>query len=74
MVFYKNTSSEYTIILKPSIWKSISENDANAILELKNKIKQTDKEIDERVFRLYNLTENEIEIIKSENIKIPISA
>lgn len=66
MVFYKNTSSEYTIILKPPIWKSIFENDANAILELKNKIKQTDQEIDEMVFKLYNLTDDEIEIIKSE--------
>tara|TARA_B110000902_G_scaffold226477_1_gene265154 strand:+ start:186 stop:296 length:111 start_codon:yes stop_codon:yes gene_type:complete len=34
-------------------------------LEIKNSIEKTDKEIDTMVYQLYNLTDDEIEIIES---------
>jgi uncharacterized coiled-coil protein SlyX len=46
-------------------WKALFENDKKEVLEIQNQINQTDKEIDNMVYKLYDLTEDEIEIIKN---------
>ena len=39
--------------------------ESKKVLEIKNSIDKTDKEIDTMVYQLYNLTDDEIEIIES---------
>jgi type I restriction-modification system DNA methylase subunit len=46
-------------------WKSLFENDKSETNKLKNEIAKTDKEIDSMVYKLYNLTDEEIEIVQS---------
>jgi len=45
-------------------WKSLFENDKKEALELQNQINQTNKEIDNMVYKLYNLSEEEIKIVE----------
>jgi len=46
-------------------WKALFENDSNIALDLKSQIAITDKEIDTMVYVLYNLTDDEIEIVNN---------
>ncbi len=46
-------------------WKALFENDSKIALDLKSQIDTTDKEIDEMVYALYNLTDDEIKIIEN---------
>jgi len=45
-------------------WKSLFENDSKIALDLKSKIDTTDKKIDNMVYELYGLSEDEIKIIE----------
>jgi tRNA1(Val) A37 N6-methylase TrmN6 len=45
-------------------WKALFENDKKEVLEIQNQINITDKEIDQMVYKLYNLTEDEIKIVE----------
>lgn len=45
-------------------WEEYFEDYKNSILEIKQKISQTDKEIDLMIYKLYELTEEEIKIIE----------
>jgi type I restriction-modification system DNA methylase subunit len=46
-------------------WKALFENDSKIALELKSQINTTDKEIDKMVYKLYDLTDEEIKIVES---------
>ncbi len=46
-------------------WKALFENDRNIALDLKSQIDITDKEIDEMVYKLYGLSDDEIKIIEN---------
>ena len=46
-------------------WKALFENDKKEVLEIQNQINQTDKEIDQMVYKLYDLTEDEIKIVEA---------
>jgi type II restriction/modification system DNA methylase subunit YeeA len=39
-------------------------NDKKEVLEIQNQINQTDKEIDQMVYKLYDLTQDEIKIVE----------
>jgi type II restriction/modification system DNA methylase subunit YeeA len=39
-------------------------NDKKEVLEIQNQINQTDKEIDQMVYKLYDLTDDEIKIVE----------
>ncbi|MBY0539941.1 MAG: N-6 DNA methylase [Campylobacterales bacterium] len=45
-------------------WKALFENDKKEVLGIQNQINITDKEIDQIVYKLYNLTEDEIKIVE----------
>ena len=45
-------------------WKALFENDKKEVLEIQNQINITDKEIDQMVYKLYDLTEDEIKIVE----------
>ncbi|MCT7447301.1 Eco57I restriction-modification methylase domain-containing protein [Aliarcobacter skirrowii] len=45
-------------------WQRLFENDKKEVLEIQNQINITDKEIDEMVYKLYDLTEDEIKIVE----------
>lgn len=45
-------------------WKAFFENDKKEVLLIQNQINQTDKEIDQMVYKLYDLTEDEIKIVE----------
>jgi len=45
-------------------WQAIFENDKILTCRLKDEIAKTDKEIDEMVYRLYDLSEDEIRIVE----------
>ena len=45
-------------------WKALFENDKKEVLSLQNRINQTNKEIDNMVYKLYDLTEDEIRIVE----------
>jgi accessory colonization factor AcfC len=45
-------------------WEENFNTESNKPLELKSKIDATDKEIDQMVYKLYDLTEEEIEIVE----------
>ncbi|MEA3289799.1 MAG: DNA methyltransferase, partial [Campylobacterota bacterium] len=45
-------------------WKALFENDKKEVLELQEQINQIDKEIDSIVYKLYELTEDEIKIVE----------
>ena len=45
-------------------WEEYFNTEAKKTLELKNKIDATDKEIDQMVYKLYDLTEEEIAIVE----------
>jgi len=45
-------------------WKALFENDKKEVLKIQKQINQTDKEIDNMVYELYELTEDEIKIIE----------
>ena len=46
-------------------WKALFENDKKEVLEIQNQINITDKEIDQMVYKLYDLTEDEIKIVEA---------
>ncbi|MCT7574347.1 N-6 DNA methylase [Aliarcobacter butzleri] len=46
-------------------WKALFENDKKEVLEIQNQINITDKEIDQMVYKLYDLTEDEIKIVEN---------
>ena len=46
-------------------WKALFENDKKEVLEIQNQINQIDKEINQMVYKLYDLTEDEIKIVES---------
>ena len=48
-------------------WKALFENDKNEVLEIQNQINQTDKEIDNMVYKLYDLSDDEIKIVECVN-------
>ncbi|CAN5291388.1 hypothetical protein BH09BAC2_BH09BAC2_03620 [soil metagenome] len=48
-------------------WETYFLAESKKALELKNKIETTDKEIDQMVYNLYNLTPEEIKIVEGEN-------
>lgn len=50
-----------------SEWMEHFEKEKAKALELKNKIDQTDREIDQMVYELYELTPEEIELVEKEN-------
>ncbi|MGJ0356058.1 Eco57I restriction-modification methylase domain-containing protein [Aliarcobacter cryaerophilus] len=45
-------------------WQRLFENDKKEVLEIQNQINQTDKEIDQMVYKLYDLTPDEIKIVE----------
>ena len=45
-------------------WQSLFENDKKEVLEIQNQINITDKEIDQMVYKLYDLTPDEIKIVE----------
>ncbi len=45
-------------------WQAIFENDKKEVLELQNQINKTDKEIDSMVYKLYDLSDDEIRIVE----------
>jgi 23S rRNA A1618 N6-methylase RlmF len=45
-------------------WIALFENDKKEVLEIQNQINITDKEIDTMVYKLYDLTEDEIKIVE----------
>ncbi|UYF43259.1 Eco57I restriction-modification methylase domain-containing protein [Aliarcobacter cryaerophilus] len=47
-------------------WQRLFENDKKEVLEIQNQINITDKEIDQMVYKLYDLTEDEIKIVESD--------
>ena len=49
-------------------WQAIFENDKALVGKLKDEIAKTDKEIDEMVYKLYDLSEDEIRIVEGELI------
>ena len=46
-------------------WKALFENDKKEVLEIQNQINQTDKGIDQMVYKLYDLTQDEIKIVEN---------
>lgn len=48
-------------------WQAIFENDKNEVLKLKETITKTDNEINQMVYKLYDLTEEEIKIVQSSS-------
>jgi hypothetical protein len=46
-------------------WRALFDNDKAIVCELKSKIDTTDKEIDSMVYKLYNLTDEEVAIVES---------
>ena len=47
-------------------WKTLFEHDSKIALDLKSQIDSTNKEIDQMVYSLYNLSEKEIKIVESK--------
>jgi len=47
-------------------WLALFEHDKKEVLELQNQINKTDKEIDQMVYKLYDLTEDEIKIMEDD--------
>lgn len=47
-------------------WQRLFENDKKEVLEIQNQINITDKEIDQMVYKLYDLTPDEIKIVEGE--------
>ncbi|MCT7493565.1 Eco57I restriction-modification methylase domain-containing protein [Aliarcobacter cryaerophilus] len=47
-------------------WQRLFENDKKEVLEIQNQINITDKEIDQMVYKLYDLTPDEIKIVESD--------
>ncbi|MDX4067683.1 TaqI-like C-terminal specificity domain-containing protein [Aliarcobacter skirrowii] len=47
-------------------WQRLFENDKKEVLEIQNQINITDKEIDQMVYKLYDLTQYEIKIVEGE--------
>ena len=45
-------------------WQRLFENDKKEVLEIQSQINKTDKEIDNMVYKLYDLTEDEIKIVE----------
>ncbi len=45
-------------------WLALFENDKKEVLALQNQINQTDKEIDKMVYKLYDLSDDEIKIVE----------
>ncbi|MDX4061912.1 N-6 DNA methylase [Aliarcobacter skirrowii] len=45
-------------------WQKLFENDKKEVLEIQNQINITDKEIDQMVYKLYDLTPDEIKIVE----------
>ena len=45
--------------------KALFENDKKEVLEIQNQINQIDKEINQMVYKLYDLTEDEIKIVEN---------
>jgi hypothetical protein len=45
-------------------WKALFENDKKEVLQIQNKINITDKEIDQMVYKLYDLSDDEIKIVE----------
>jgi len=45
-------------------WKALFENDKKEVLEIRSQINKTDKEIDQMVYKLYGLNDDEIKIIE----------
>ncbi|PRM87449.1 hypothetical protein [Aliarcobacter cryaerophilus] len=52
-------------------WKALFENDKKEVLEIQYQINQTDKEIDQMVYKLYDLTEDEIKIVEGTTSSSP---
>ena len=50
-----------------SKWEDFFVEESQKTLDIKKSIDKTDKEIDKMVYQLYNLTDDEIEIIESSN-------
>ena len=50
-------------------WKSLFENDKKEVQELQSQINKTDKEIDSMVYKLYDLTDDEIKIVEGNDDK-----
>ncbi|MFA7085496.1 MAG: N-6 DNA methylase, partial [Aliarcobacter sp.] len=46
-------------------WQRLFENDKKEVLEIQNQINITDKEIDQMVYKLYDLTPDEIKIVEA---------
>ena len=46
-------------------WQRLFENDKKEVLEIQNQINITDKEIDQMVYKLYDLTPDEIKIVEN---------
>ena len=51
---------------KEAEWEEYFIQESTKAIEIKNKIETTDKEIDQMVYRLYELTEEEIKIVEGE--------
>lgn len=46
-------------------WKALFESDKKEVIEIQNQINQTDKEIDQMVYKLYDLSDDEIKIVEN---------
>jgi len=49
-------------------WLALFENDKKEVLALQNQINITDKEIDQMVYKLYDLSDDEIKIVEGVNV------
>jgi hypothetical protein len=45
-------------------WSALFENDKKEVLQIQNQINITDKEIDQMVYKLYGLSDDEIKIVE----------
>lgn len=52
-------------LLEEAEWMSYFKEQKQKVMELKNEIEKTDKEIDQMVYQLYGLTEEEIQIVEN---------
>ncbi|AXX89210.1 hypothetical protein CKA55_00190 [Arcobacter suis] len=78
--FYIKTAKEYTKSKKIKFadkleernfkndWKALFENDKKEVSKIQNQINKTDKEIDQMVYKLYDLTKDEIKIVEGKDI------
>ena len=62
--FFKQKKKIKLTISEEAEWETYFTTEAQKVLELKSNIEKTDKEIDQMVYALYELTDDEIKIVE----------